>query len=160
MNALILRQVGLLLHIIGFTTAAGVTLVSYIASQKFLPLYTQDKEKGYAILQAASKLPRVAWVGLVLLIFSGVLMIATSGGGYGQLSWFRIKMIIVLLIIAVSLFVKRKLDKRLSEYVLDDIAHGNKAQQIGPLVRRIGYVQLCLLSFFIIIFVLISFRFN
>ena len=160
MNALILRQVGLLLHIIGFTTAAGVTLVSYIASQRFLPLYAQDKEKGFAILHSVSRLPRVAWAGLLLLIFSGVLMISTSGGGYGQLQWFRIKMIIVLLIIAVSLFVTRRLDNRLHEQVLEDIAHGNKAQQIGTLARRIGYVQLCLLAFFLIIFVLIAFRFN
>ena len=160
MSIATLRQIGLLLHIIGITIAAGVTLVSFIALRKFIWLYTQDKEKGFAILHTMSILPRVAGIGLLLLILSGVLMISASGGGYGQLSWFRIKMIFVLLIITVSLFEKRRLDKDLHEQVLDDIAHGHKAQQIKTLARGIGYVQLFLLSFFVIIFVLTSFRFN
>src|SRR5882757_7153216 len=80
MSVAILRQVGLLLHIIGLTMTAGVTLVSYIASRKFLAQYRQDKEKGFAILHTVSRLPRVAAIGLLILIFSGVLMISASGG--------------------------------------------------------------------------------
>src|SRR5882757_11445693 len=80
MNVAMLRQVGLLLHIIGLTMAAGVTLVSYIASRKFIAQYRQDKEKGFAILHTVSRLPRVAAIGLLILIFSGVLMISASGG--------------------------------------------------------------------------------
>jgi len=48
MSIAMLRQAGLLLHIIGLTMAAGVTLVSYIASRKFLAQYRQDKERGFA----------------------------------------------------------------------------------------------------------------
>jgi len=40
-------------------------------------------------------------------------------------------MIIVILIIAVSTFVKRRLDKSLHDQVLDDIAHG----KYGPANR-------------------------
>jgi hypothetical protein len=160
MSIATLRQIGLLLHIIGVTMAAGVALVSYLASRKFLSQYTLNREKGLAILHTVSILPMIARIGLLILVVSGVMMISASGGGFGQLLWFRIKMILVILIIAVSLFVKMRLDKRLHRQLLHDIAHENTGGQIGTLVRRIGYVQLFLLSFFVIIFVLTSFRFN
>ena len=159
MNMQTLLQVGLFLHIIGLTTVAGVTLVSYITSRQFWIQYTQDKQKGFAIMQSISKLPMVIGTGLLVLIISGIMMLAATGGAYGQQLWFRIKMIFVLLIIASSIFLKRRLEKRLRKWVLEDM-HGNRTQQIGILVGKIAYVHLFLLAFFIIIFILSVFRFN
>ncbi|MBA4053408.1 MAG: hypothetical protein C0490_01725 [Marivirga sp.] len=160
MNTQSLLQAGLLLHIIGLTSIAGVTLVGYIMSRQFRKLYAQDKQKGFAIIEATSKLPMVATIGLLLLVLSGVTMLAATGGAYGEQLWFKIKMIFVILIIAGSIFLRRVLEKRLRLWVLDDMIHANRTQQIGNLGSRIAYVQLFLLSFFIIIFILSSFRFN
>jgi len=149
-----------LLHIIGLTAAAGATLTGYITSLKFLPQYKKDKGKGIVIMHTLSIFPRVAGIGLLLIILSGALMISASGGGYGQMLWFRLKMIVVVLIIGTTLFIKRRLDGRLRKMVLEDAVHNNQSTEVEILTSRIGYVQLFLLSFFIIIFVLSAFRFN
>jgi len=152
--------VGKLLHIIGLTMLAGTTLVSYVVSKKFWAQYKQDKEKGFAIMQAISKLPWLAGVGLGLQLISGFMIMAAVGGGYGAQLWFRIKMIFVLLIISGSIVLSRGMQNKMYRWVSDDMLHGNKTQQIGNLATRISYVQLFLISFFIIVYTLSVFRFN
>jgi uncharacterized membrane protein len=159
MNMTSFTHVGLLLHIIGLTTIGGVTLASYITSRKFWNQYIQDKQKGFAIMQAVSKLPMLAGIGMGLLILSGIMMVGASRGIYGQQLWFKIKMVFVILIIAAAI-LRGRLDKRLHSEVLDDIAHGNRTNEIARLVSKLANVQLIILSFFLIIFVLAVFRFN
>lgn len=150
-------HIGLLLHIIGLTTGAGIILVSYITSRQFWRQYTQDKQKGIAIMQATAKLPVLAGAGILLLILSGAMMLSASHGVYGQQLWFRIK--IVILIIAGNIFVNRKLGNRLREWVLEDLVHGDRSEQIGNLAVRIGSLQLFILTLFLVIFILSVFRF-
>ena len=155
-----LFHVGLFLHIVGLTTVAGVTLAGYITSRQFWIQYTQDKQKGFAVMQAIARLPVMAGAGLLLMILSGVMMLTAIGGHYGQQLWFRIKMIVVIIIITSSIFLKRRLERRLRRWVLDDMTHGDMTPQIGNLARKIAYVQLFLLSLFIIIFILSVFKFT
>jgi uncharacterized membrane protein len=155
-----LPQIALVLHIIGLTTVAGTTLTGFIIRRQFWNQYSQDKQKGFAVMQSASKLPRMTGIGMLVLIISGVAMVAARRGIYGQQLWFKIKMIFVLLIIATIVVVLRGLERRLRKLVSDDMALGNITAQIGSVTGRIGYVQLCLLAFFIVIFILTSFRFN
>jgi hypothetical protein len=160
MNMLSFLQAGLLLHIIGLTTVAGTILVSYMILRQFRSEYTLDKQKGYAILQVLSKLPALAATGLVLQIISGVMMLAAAGGGYGQQLWFKIKMLLVILIIAGIIVLYRNMQRRLHQWVLDDMLHGDKTRQIVSLTGRISRVQVILLFFFMIIFILSVYRFN
>lgn len=160
MNMEVLLHAGLALHLIGLASATGTTIASYIISLQFRIQYAQDKQKGFAIIQATSKLPMVAGMGMLLLILSGVMMMAATNGFYGEQLWFRIKMILVVLVIGSSIFLTRRLGKRLAEWVPDDMIHGNRAGQIENLAARVAYTQLFLLSLFIVIFVLSTFRFN
>lgn len=153
-------QTGLFLHMIGLATVAGVTLASYFILRQFRVQYTQDKQKGFAIMQATSKLPMVAGIGLLLQILSGIVMMVATRGAFGEQLWFQIKMIFVILIIASIIILNGQLQKRLRKWVLDDLMHGKRTQQIGSLAEKIGYIQLFLLSFFIIVFMLSVFRFN
>jgi uncharacterized membrane protein SirB2 len=160
MNMQVLLHAGLALHLIGLTSAAGTTIATYIITLQFRIQYAKDKQKGFAIIQATSKLPIVAGIGMLLLIISGVMMMAATNGFYGQQLWFRIKMVLVVVIIGSSIFLTRKLGKRLGEWVPDDMIHENRTGQIESLAGRVAYTQLFLLSLFIIIFVLSAFRFN
>jgi len=153
-------QVSLILHIIGLSTVFGVTLVRYILSRKFWVQYKKDKEKGLTILQASSKLPLIAGIGLVLLILSGFMMMAITAGVFGHQLWFRIKMIVVILIIAVSVFLSKGLENRLRKWVTEDMIEGSSTHPIGNLIGRINTVQLFLSSLFILIFILSVFKFN
>jgi hypothetical protein len=69
-----LHQIGLLLHIIGLTTIAGVTLAHYIMSAHFYALYTQHKPNGLTLIETRSRCAIAARIGLLLLIVSGVMM--------------------------------------------------------------------------------------
>jgi uncharacterized membrane protein len=160
MNNQTLLHAGLVLHIIGISTLAGVTLASYITSRQFRMHYGMDKKKGFAILQATSKFSIVTGIGLLLLVVSGMLMFSATGGLMGKQIWFRVKMIFVLLIIAESRFLKRMMEKRLRIWVDEDIIHNNRTTQIEDLVSRIGNGRLLLLFAFVIIFILSVFRFN
>lgn len=160
MNMLRFLQAGLLLHLIGLTTIVGTTLVSYIILRQFRTEYIQDKHKGFAIMQALLKLPALVGIGLGVQIISGAMMLAAMGGGYAQQLWFKIKMLIVILIIAGTIALNRSMQRRLRRWVLDDMMYGDKSRQIGTLASRIGYFQLMLLSFFLIIFMLSVYKFN
>ena len=160
MNTLNFLQAGLLLHIIGLTTVAGTILVSYIILRQFQTQYMKDKQKGFAIMQALSKLPGLAAIGLGLQIISGIMMMVAAGGVYGQQLWFKIKLVLVVLIIAGIIVLNRNVQRRLRKWVSDDMVHGGKTEQIGNLAGRTSYVQLILLSFFMIIFILSVYRFN
>jgi putative copper export protein len=155
-----LPQIGLVFHIIGLTMIAGTTVSEFVMVRQFRKQYDQDKTKGFAVMQATSKLPPLTGIGLLLLIISGMTMVAASGGAYGQFLWFKIKMIVVLLIIATIILLRRGLEKRLHKLVSDDMAHGNVTMQVRTLASRVGYLQLSLLSFFVVIFILTAFRFN
>jgi uncharacterized membrane protein SirB2 len=153
-------QIGLLLHIIGLATVVGVTLVRYIIVRKFWTQYKRDNKKGMAIMQATAALPRMAAIGLLLLILSGIMMLASLGGVYGHQDWFRIKMIIVVLIIAGTIFLNRVWKDACVSGCQMMLYLGTRPQQIGKIVGTISYVQLSMLFLFTIIFILSIFRFN
>jgi hypothetical protein len=153
-------KAGLVLHILGLSTLVGLNLVKFFLTRKFWINYKQDKKMGLAIMQATSNLRTVAIIGLLLLILSGLMMLAATRGMYAHQLWFKTKMIFVILIIAGSIFLNRALEKRLSGKVLDDLEHGNKTSEISSLVSRITYVQVVLLLFSLVIFILSIFRFT
>jgi uncharacterized membrane protein len=94
-----------------------------------------------------------------LLILSGIMMVAASRGIYGQQLWFKIKMIFVVLIIAGAI-VRGRLDRRLYKEASNEATGGNNTREIGRLVSRLLRAQIFILSVFVIIFVLVVFRFN
>lgn len=159
MNTLNLFQTGLLLHIIGLTILAGTTLTSYIVQKQFQKQF-QDKQRGLALMHLIIKLRRLAGIGLGLQILSGVMMIAVTGGGYGQQLWFKIKMILVILIIACTIALSTGMQKRVQKLLIEEGVDRGRLLQIGKIAAKVNYVQLTLLLFFMIIFILSVFRFN
>lgn len=159
MNMLNFLQTGLLLHIIGLTTLVGTTLSTYILQRQFQKQY-KDRQKGLVLMQSITKLRRLSGIGLGLQILSGVMMLAATGGGYGQQLWFKIKMVLVILIFIVTVALNKGMQNRLHKLLLDDVLDGSNDWQIGKIAIRINYVQLCVLAFFMIIFILSVFRFN
>ena len=122
MNIINSLQTGLLLHLIGLTLLVGATLSSYIVQRQFRKEY-KDQQKGLALMQSSKKLRHLAAIGLGLQVVSGVMMLAATGGGYGQQLWFKIKMVLVLLIIAVTIAWNRSLQNRLHQLV--QVSHGH-----------------------------------
>lgn len=98
----------LLLHIAGFTIFAGTTIIDVITFRQFWKQYAVDKIKATVVLQAMVTFPRLMGAGIGLLIISGVGMMAMVHGAFGEQVWFRVKFVLVLILIANLLFIGRR----------------------------------------------------
>src|SRR5215207_6268648 len=103
-----LYQIALITHIIGLSTMAGSTLSAYVLSRKFWHQYSSDKSKAIAIHDAASKFPTLFAIGIILLILSGVAMMAITRGAFGEQLWFKIKFGLIIAVIVNGLAVGRR----------------------------------------------------
>jgi hypothetical protein len=146
------------LHIVGISVAAGMSLVDLILLQYFWSIYRLHLQEGVVIERLVGRLQRVAAVGMVLIILSGVTMMFYLHAVWGQQLWFRIKMGVLLLIILNGLSFRRVMGKRIHARVMQESTVRWTEQ--GSLRAGVTLVQLAQLVFFLVIFVLSVFRFN
>jgi len=146
------------LHIVGITAAAGMSIIDLILYQYFWGLYPQHMQEGIAIERLAGRLQRVTAIGMMLIIISGITMMYYLHSVWGAQLWFRIKMIVLLLIIINGLSFRRILGTRIHKRI-NQQPDGPRAP-LRSLQPGITSVQIIQLMFFIVIFVLSVFRFN
>src|SRR6476660_6840385 len=104
-----LLQICLVLHITGIVLLGGTTLMNYIISRQFWSCIETDKNKAIIINSTTLTFGRITGIGGLLTILTGVTMVAILHGVVDSKPWFRIKMILVLLIILNALlFASRK----------------------------------------------------
>ena len=89
----------LLLHLIGVILFAGMTTADYVAFRQFWKQYGNDRTKAATLLQAMAGFPVLMRIGIIVIILSGVGMMALTHGVFGEQTWFRIKFGLVLLLI-------------------------------------------------------------
>lgn len=139
-----------LAHIIGLTMVAGTTLIAFIANRRFWKLYPVHTQQALGIAALTKKFSVVVGIGMLLLIVSGVILMAQTHGAYAEQLWFRIKMVLVLLVIINSI-IGRQLEKRVNVAMAET--------QAGVISARIitlrGRVQL----FFVVQLVIFFFIF-
>jgi hypothetical protein len=105
-----LLQVCLVLHITGIVLLGGTTLTNYIISRQFWNCIETDKNKAIVINSTTITFGRIMGIGGVLTILTGIGMVAILHGAVDAQLWFRIKMVLVLLIILnASLFARHKI---------------------------------------------------
>ncbi|MCD9019938.1 hypothetical protein [Parachryseolinea silvisoli] len=146
------------LHIVGISVAAGTSLIDLILLQYFWNIYRFRIQEGVVIERLVGRLQRVAAVGLMLIVLSGVTMMFYLHTVWGPQLWFRIKMGVLLLIIINGLSFRRVLGKRIHARVMQESTV--RWTQQGSLRSGVTVVQLMQLVFFLVIFVLSVFRFN
>ena len=108
MNSGQLLHFSLVFHIIGLTIVGGSTLVAFVVQNQFWKQYEQDTGKGIAVMVAAAKVPRITMIGLSLLILSGMSMMIITHGAFGAQLWFKVKMIVLLIIIINALILRKQ----------------------------------------------------
>jgi hypothetical protein len=146
------------LHIVGISVAAGTSLIDLILLQYFWNIYRVRIQEGVVIERLVGRLQRVAAVGLMLIVLSGVTMMFYLHTVWGPQLWFRVKMGVLLLIIINGLSFRRVLGKRIHARVMQESTV--RWTQQGSLQSGVTVVQLVQLVFFVVIFVLSVFRFN
>lgn len=148
----------LVAHIIGLTMLAGTTLADYIITGYFWKQYAIDKRGGIAIQQAISKFRFIPAIGLLLLIISGVGMMALTRGVFGEQIWFRIKFGIVIVIIINALTAGRRQGSKLKKLLL--IEGENPGVALLKIKRNLRGYHIIQIILFFIVFVLSTFKFN
>lgn len=150
----------LVLHIIGLCTMAGTAIVDFFCYTRFWKLYTLGKEKAATLLPVLATFRFLFAGGFILLLISGVGMVALSHGLFAEQRWFRIKMGIVLLAILNGAVFGGRTASKLRKVVDADLAGTNVEGTRNALKGRLRMIQVFQLLLFVAIFVLSVYKFN
>jgi uncharacterized membrane protein SirB2 len=155
-----LYQIALTTHIIGLSTMAGTTLASYILTKQFWNQYVSDRSKATAIHEAGSKFSILFGIGIVLLILSGIAMMAITQGAFGEQLWFRIKFGMIIGVIINGLAVGRTQGSRLTKILSEEVPETNSKGRLLRIKSNIRWFHISQMIFFFVIFTLSVFKFN
>lgn len=160
MNTQAIYHLSLVTHIIGLTLMAGTTVADSILFKQFWKQLFSDRAKGLAVQTAMARLPAMFGIGILLLILSGVGMMAITNGVFGEQVWFRIKFGFVLAIIINGLAVGRRLALKLRKILSEEQQGSNATAALLKLKANIRLFHLAQLTMFIVVFTLSVFKFN
>ncbi|MBS1664087.1 MAG: DUF2214 family protein [Bacteroidetes bacterium] len=147
----------LILHITGFTMMAGTILADFAINQKLNRYLITDKPRALSTLDITSAFPRLIGIGAALLITTGIAMVVIFKGTVAQMTWFKIKMVLVLLILLNGTLVLRRGSNQLRK-LLQSNNPANDAD-ILTLKSRINIALAFELLFFLTVFILSILRF-
>ena len=142
----------LFIHITGISLAAGTTFISFLVNRRFWNAYGTNKVKALTLIELSSRFPRITGLGIGLLILSGMYIMFLTKGAFGEQLWFRIKIVLVVLVIIINIVINI-LEKRVKGMVTAEV-------NAGGLQRKVTSYYMIQLILFLAIFVLGVFKFN
>lgn len=148
----------LTLHVAGFTLFAGITLADFAAFRRFWKVWDRDPAQAVLTRQVTAAFPPLIRVGGIVLLLAGIGMMILVHGIFGEQTWFRIKMALVVLLIVNGILAGRMQGVQLKR-LLDGVVSGAalSPQVIRARIRLFHVIQLLLL---LGVFFLSAFRFN
>ncbi len=147
----------LVLHITGIVLLGGSTLMNFVIAKQFWRYVQNDKKMALVINSSTLTFGKITAIGGALTILTGVAMVILLHGAIASQLWFRIKMVLVLLIILNSLLFARPQNIRLKKALSSAAQQKNEFNSIKVKMEFYYAIQLMLLFS---IFVLSVFRFN
>ena len=154
-----LYLLSILAHIVGLVMLAGTTLISFIINRRFWRVYPVNSLKAEAIMELGGRFPAIMGIGMLLLILSGVSLMVQTHGAYGEQLWFRIKFVLILIIIGNS-FIARRLDKKVKAVMAQPTTSAAVHQQLVSLKSNMTLFYAIQLTLLLAIFTLGVFKFN
>ena len=149
----------LVLHIIGITMMAGTAFIDFITFRAFSKAYGTDTGKSLVLGGYLNQLQRFLGIGMLLILVSGITMMAKLHEVWGAQLWFRIKMILLLLTIFNGLGFRRALGVRLGK-ITGNSTSGTGNDKWNNIKRSFTLVQAIQLLLFLVIYILSVFKFN
>jgi len=156
MTSQTLLQLLLVLHLVGFTTMAGTVLADFSINRRLNKYLLSDKSKALSILEGTALFPALIGIGVVLLISTGIGMVIIFKGTVAAMLWFRIKMILVALVLINGAGILRKNGINLKLLLTENT--GNNNGRILALKSRMTVAHSIQLVLFLSIFILSVFR--
>ncbi|HEY0271738.1 MAG TPA: hypothetical protein VGC22_01080 [Chitinophaga sp.] len=155
-----LYPLALVLHLTGLVLVAGTTLIDYMIFKKFWSRFDTDKSGSAIVLGVLSRLPVLIGIGILLLILSGVTMMALTRGVFGEQVWFRVKFGLVVLICLNGPLVGRRLGNKLRRLMAGNGPADADPAQFAKVRANLTWFHFSQLLFFVLIIVLSVFKFN
>jgi hypothetical protein len=140
-------QIFLVLHITGITVMAGTSFIDFVT-------FRRATIKGLQASDDLDQLQKYLGIGMLLIITSGIGMMAKLHEVWGAQLWFRVKMGVLLLIVLNGLGLRRTLGAKFKKALVAS------SSALPAISRKLTLVQLIQLFFFAIIYVLSVFKFN
>ena len=147
----------LVLHITGFTMMAGTIVADFAINRRLGKYLIHDKMKAVSMLESAAAFPALIGIGALLLLTTGIGMVIVFKGAIARMLWFRIKMILVVLVALNGALVLRRQGDKLRG-LLAQSGNGTNGQ-ILALSRTRSVFSVIELLLFLAIFVLSVFQF-
>jgi len=136
---------------------AGTVIADYSIQRRMNKYLLSEKLKSITMLESAAGFPLLIGIGALLLISTGVGMVFIFKGVIASMLWFRIKMILVLMVLVNGGVILRRNAIKLKDLLLTNSAGNDGA--IMALKGRISFFHSMEIILFIIIFVLSIFKF-
>jgi len=150
-------QISLVLHITGIIILAGLTIASEALSFQSWKLIGTDRAKAILMNSATMIFGRIIGIGGLLTIVTGFIMVSILREGVTAQVWFRIKMLLVILIVLNGAIYARRQNTKLTRLLSSDHTDNRKLESLKRNLNTSFLLQLIL---FLIIFVLSVFRFS
>jgi hypothetical protein len=97
MNTLL--NTGLALHISGISLMVGMTIANFVTYRQLLQLLAQGKDKVLSLTATGALFSKLQILGGVLIILGGILMMIAFHGLIMRQIWFKVKLLLLLLLI-------------------------------------------------------------
>lgn len=157
MNTQTFLSIDLVLHITGFTMMAGAILADYAIRRRMNTFLVTDKNRATSILESLDVLSRLMGLGGALLLVTGIAMLSIFKGTEAAMLWFKIKMVLVVLVALNGSIVLKRNSNRMKVLLQSGDDRNNGA--ILALKQRMGIFHSIELLLFLLIFILSVFKF-
>ena|ERR1700743_1514371 len=158
MNTLTLLQIFLIIHLTGLTLTAGTTVAEYITFNAFSKLFGKERERSFSLLELMKKLSGLLGLGIALLILSGIGLLIITNGVFMHQLWFRIKLLLILILILNGFLVGSRQESKLKKGIDENSALAN--EQVTKAMRNLRIFYRVQMGILFIIIVLAVFKFN
>jgi hypothetical protein len=148
----------LVLHLTGLVVLAGTTFINYLLLKNFWKVFDLERDRSVTLYKAMAVFPRLTGIGIVLLILTGIGMMALTRGVFGEQLWFRVKFGLVIVLILNGVLVGRRQASKLGKIVTD--RSPGTIQQIMQIRINLNWFHLVQLIIFFAIIFLSVFKFN
>jgi Predicted membrane protein (DUF2214) len=155
MTSLTLSQLLLVLHITGFTMMAGTIVADFTINRRLNRYLITDKGKALHILDGTAGLLALVGIGAILLIATGIGLVAIFRETVTSMLWFRIKMVLVVIVVVNGVALAKPTSMKLRNVLVENSGAG----PIEALKNRLRNVYVLQMLLFLIIFVLSVFKF-
>jgi len=148
----------LALHIAGIVVMAGTTMIDYLTFRVFRQFAGAGDSRVFGLIPLMARYGAFVRTGAITIILTGIALLVLGKGAIWAEPWFRVKTVLVLILVLNGLFVGNRQGHRLREAVS---AHSADLLSYTVTIREtMGWFYPIQLSLFFVIIIVSMIRTN